>query len=457
MNFKIKKLFFRNYLINLIILNLLFFPLSFYQFERPLISIETFLFSLSNKLFVIGIFYELITTLFASLQITPDLIFFSFWLNNINFDFLLTFMETYTLAILLIIFSLFYKFKKIFIKSNKLSKLINIILITCISFVILLILNRPLIKLYFNDMNEIQKIGSTSFNLVKNVFYQRSIKNDLITSDFLNEKFDINNIELKDYNKVYFFIMESYPLFVNKDTRNKVESFMLADLNNYRIKKQYKNWYPKFSTLGQEFYIFCGSPPKNVNEILLRKDKISNYFKNNQCLIDQLKKSGYNLNFIHTYKSSFNNRSRYYKYFDKTYFFEDLIKKDFNPDCNWYEIGVCDYQVLDRFHEIFDLKEDKNIYYFLTLNGHVIPQNYFIKKGNKLEDCNTLDLKLSSMCKVYNNQIQFNKSLNQFIKKNLNQNELVIALGDTPPYFLEKNQKRLVINDYVPVYLIEKY
>ena len=39
-----------------------------------------------------------------------------------------------------------------------------------------------------------------------------------------------------------------------------------------------------------------------------------------------LKTSGFNLNFIHTYKSSFNNRSRYYKYFDETYF----LRKRFN-------------------------------------------------------------------------------------------------------------------------------
>ena len=365
-------------------------------------------------------------------------------------------METYTLAVLLIIFSLFYKFKKVLIKSNTLSKYIKIILIICIGFVIVLILNRPLIKLYLKDINEIQKIGSSSHNLIKNINYQRSIKNDLITSDFLKEKFDINNIELQNYNKVYFFIMESYPLFVNQETRNKLESFMLDDLNEFKIKKQYKNWYPKFSTLGQEFYVFCGSPPKDVYEIILKKDKISNYFKNNKCLIDKLKTSGFNLNFIHTYKSSFNNRSRYYKYFDETYFFEDLIKKDFYPDCYWDEIGICDYQVLDRFHEIFNLKKNKSVYYFLTLNGHPTPQNYFVKKGNKLEDCNTTDLKLVSMCKVYNNQIQFNKSLNQFIKKNLNKNELLIALGDTPPYFLKKNQKRAMINDYVPVFIIER-
>ena len=38
----------------------------------------------------------------------------------------------------------------------------------------------------------------------------------------------------------------------------------------------------------------------------------------------------------------------------------------------------------------------------------------------------------------------------------LRENDLVIEIGDTPPFFLKKKYKRLFINDYVPVFLIEK-
>ena len=60
------------------------------------------------------------------------------------------------------------------------------------------------------------------------------------------------------------------------------------------------------STLGQEFYMFCGFPPKNINEILFSKYQLKDYLKQNKCILDQLKQSGYRTNFIHTYKSTFN-------------------------------------------------------------------------------------------------------------------------------------------------------
>ncbi|MEL0246951.1 MAG: sulfatase-like hydrolase/transferase, partial [Alphaproteobacteria bacterium] len=197
-------------------------------------------------------------------------------------------------------------------------------------------------------------------------------------------------------------------------------------------------------------------PPKNINEILFSKYQLKDYLKQNKCILDQLKQSGYLTNFIHTYKSTFNNRVSYYDFFDKTYFLEDLVKLNFASDCYWDEAGICDYQVIERFNELFDLTKNKNLFYFLTLNGHVFPRDYFVKKNETRQDCTILDLNNDLMCKVYNNQIQFNKSLNQFIKNNLRKNDLVIAIGDTPPFFLKKKYKRLFINDYVPVFLIEK-
>ena len=71
-----KKNFLIKYFLNFLIINLLFFPIAFYQFERPLISIESLIFSISGKFLIFGIFYELISTFFASLQVTPEIIFF---------------------------------------------------------------------------------------------------------------------------------------------------------------------------------------------------------------------------------------------------------------------------------------------------------------------------------------------------------------------------------------------
>ncbi|MCI5054114.1 MAG: hypothetical protein MRY23_04795 [Pelagibacteraceae bacterium] len=452
----LKKFNLRQYLINFIIINLLFFPIAFYQFERPFISLESFIFALSGKLLIFGFVYEAIVVFFSSLQITPELIFFSFWLNNLNFDFISTFTESYTLAILLIIICIFYRYHPKLKLSVRLTRCIKALLIFCIILVTLLILNRPMIKWYFNDVSDIKKIGSITLNLIHNVNYQSSIRNDLISSDFLNEKFDINSVQLKKFNKIYIVVMESYPLFVDSNIRNKLNNFLLNDLDKYKVKKQYKNWYPDLSTLGQEFYMFCGKVPGNLSVILDAKDNLNDIFDQNDCLIHQLKKEGFKINFIHSFKSDFNNRTKYKTYFDKSYFFNDLLNKKFEPKCNWYEPGICDYEILERFDDLFDLNQNQTLYYFLTLNGHVIPQDYFIKNKSEKEDCSHPALNSNLMCKVYNNQIQFNKSLNTFIKKNLKRNEIVIAIGDTPPYFLQKSMKKLVINDYVPVYVIEK-
>ena len=451
-----KKKFITKYFINFCIINLLFFPIAFYQFERPLISLESFIFAISGKFLIFGIVYELICSFFASLQITPDLIFFSFWLNNINFNFINSFMEIYTLAILLIIFYLFYHFRNYLNLNLHVKKILTGLLLGCVLIVTILIFNRPLIKLHFNDLSEVTKFGSTTYSLFSNVKYQSRIRDDLVNSNYLETKFDFNQIDLKKYNNIYIFLMESYPLFVKKEARENVEGFLTMNLESFEIQKQYKNWYPTFSTLGQEFYMFCGFPPKNINEILFSKYQLKDYLKQNKCILDQLKQSGYRTNFIHTYKSTFNNRVSYYDFFDKTYFLEDLVKLNFASDCYWDEAGICDYQVIERFNELFDLKKNKKLFYFLTLNGHVFPRDYFVKKNETRQDCTILDLNNDLMCKVYNNQIQFNKSLNQFIKNNLRKNDLVIAIGDTPPFFLKKKYKRLFINDYVPVFLIEK-
>lgn len=454
--FIMKKKTIIKFLANFFIINLLFFPIAFSQFERPLVSFESFIFALSGKFLIFGIVYELICSFFASLQITPDLIFFSFWLNNINLDFVSSFMETYTLAILLIIFYLFFSYQKHLTLNFYIKKIVTILLPGCIIFVTILIFNRPLVKLHFDDLSEIRKFGSTTYSLIANIKYQARIRDDLVSSSYLEEKFNFNQLDLNKYNNIYIFLMESYPLFVKEEARKNVENFLVNGLDDFNVQKQYKNWYPTFSTLGQEFYMYCGFPPKNINEILFTKYELKDYLKQNKCILDKLKQSGYRINFVHTFESRFNNRVSYYNFFDKTYFLEDLVKLNFKPNCSWSQKGICDYQVIERYNEIFDLKKNKNLFFFLTLNGHVFPANYFVKKNEKKQDCKILDLNNDLMCRVYNNQIQFNRSLNQFIKDNLNKNDIVIALGDTPPAFAKKKNKKMFINDYVPVFLIEK-
>lgn len=316
-------------------------------------------------------------------------------------------------------------------------------------------LTRPLIKYYVEDLSEVQKLSSTTSLLLKNLAYQKKVKEVSKKSEFLGKKFDINTENLQEYNNIYIFLLESYPLFINSKINQKIQAPLTESLENFEIKKMYKHWYPDLSTLGQEFYLYCGKDPKNAH-LLLSDNDFESYLINKKCLINDLKEKGYELNFVHTYKSQFNNRFTRYDYFDQTYFYEDLLEKNFTSSCPWRDVGMCDYQILDNFDTLFDLSKDKSFYFFLSLNGHVSPLDYFIDDKNKKEECNLLALQDEDLCKIFNNQIQINKSINSFVKKNLKSNDILIVLGDTPPMFAERRHKKFFSNNYVPVFTFKK-
>jgi hypothetical protein len=452
---KINKSFFVKYFCNFLIINLLLFPLAFWQYERAIISVESFLFAFSGKLMILGIFYEIVVSLLASLQVSPRFLLFSFWLSNLNFEFLKTFMEVYAFTTVSIILYLLLHFNIFFKKNIKLFKIFKFILIISLFVTGYFAVTRPLIKYYVEDLSEVQKFDSTTSFLVKNLRYQREVRESSKKSEFLGKKFDINTENLQDYNKIYIFLLESYPIFVNSEINNRIQSPLTESLENFEIKKMYKDWYPDLSTLGQEFYLYCGKDPKNAH-LLLSDNDFEDYLVSKKCLINNLKEKGYELNFVHTYKSQFNNRFTRYGYFDQAYFYEDLLKKNFTSSCPWIDVGMCDYQVLDNFATLFDLSKDKSFYFFLSLNGHVTPLDYFIDDKNKKEECNFLALQDEGLCKIFNNQIQINKSINSFVKKNLKSNDILIVLGDTPPMFMERRHKRSFSNNYVPVFTFKK-
>ncbi|MDC0216428.1 hypothetical protein OAJ75_04980, partial [Candidatus Pelagibacter sp.] len=90
---------------------------------------------------------------------------------------------------------------------------------------------------------------------------------------------------------------------------------------------------------------------------------------------------------------------------------------------------------------------------FLTLNNHLgILKNVTNKK---FIECNkTYPLNLNNdFCTLFNNQFLFNIELNKFLKK-INNNDIVILFGDTPPMFSKKD--KIHFKDLINIYVFNK-
>ena len=122
-------------------------------------------------------------------------------------------------------------------------------------------------------------------------------------------------------------------------------------------------------------------------------------------------------------------------------------------NCPWNDVGSCDYDVVDNMNNLIGLSEKNKFVIFLTLNNHLglINKTY----DEPLFDCKdnfTLQINYD-FCLLYNNQLKFNQSVNNFLK-NMNKMDILIMLGDTPPMFNSKLRK--YFREKTNVYVFEK-
>ena len=253
-------------------------------------------------------------------------------------------------------------------------------------------------------------------------------------------------ITQKKFNNIYVIINESYPNFRNQNLKNNLFKKIDSKNNNLNIQKFKKKWNRSITTQGSEMNFFCD---KEVDYEDFKKSDLEQFLERNNCWISNMKNK--NLIYIHSYKESFFNRSRYKNFFNKSYFRKDLhqlgIKK-----CKQKFDGVCDYDVINNMHKLIE-KKNNNFVIFLTLNNH-IPAEPITKK--KYIDCeNVFPLNLSKQfCIIYNNQMFFNESLSKFISNNMGENDLVVLFSDTPPMFAGK--RRIHFEDTIDIYFIKK-
>ena len=431
------------------------------SYNTGIISIQSLVYCINHYLFIFFIILETIASILDLYGLDIGFITTVFKnISNSNFNFnvyILFEIKRYLffLTLLLIINFLINKYKKKFKKYfNK--KLVFII------FVLI-----PLISIIFLSFNS---SSNKNLKIIKAQIHQYDTfleKNNLLRNDnwFLN----INNFYYykktytkknnsfigfdkilleKKYKNYYIIISESYPNFKHTKLENLLFQEIIKNNENLVYRKYQKEWDKSFTTMGAELDIFCG---KNINKIKIFEYDLEDFFFKNDCIINKFKKNK-ELIFIHSYLKSFNNRYRYEKFFDQTYFYEELNNKKIN-ECPWNDFGKCDHDILKNLNKIVKKVNKDKFVVFLTLNNHLgILKNVTNKKFIECKKNYPLNLN-NDFCILFNNQFLFNIELNKFLKK-INDDDIVILFGDTPPMFQKKN--RIHFKDLVNIYVFNK-
>ncbi len=252
-------------------------------------------------------------------------------------------------------------------------------------------------------------------------------------------------INQKKFNNIYVIINESYPNFRNQKLKNNLFQKIVLNNESLNIKKFQKKWNRSVTTQGSEMEFFCD---KEVDFDEFKDTDLNIFLEKNNCWINNIKDK--NFIYIHSYKESFFNRSRYKTFFDKSYFSEDL-KKFSLSECIQKFSGICDHDILDNMDMLLN-KKDNNFVIFLTVNNHIPLEPVMDKQYINCEKNFPLNLS-KQFCTIYNNQMFFNESISNFLLR-MKKNDLFVLFSDTPPMFPGK--RRIHFEDTVDVYFISK-
>ena len=482
---KIMNFDFRSYLFRVLIINFLsFIYLSkTYAFDFGFISIQSFIYSINIYLVYFFIFFESISALLNEYGL--DFNFYKLVLNNL--DNLNYYYVGYVLyeninIIYFLIFStiILFFFEKEKYKINLKFKLYSTKRkFFFISFLIAFILSNinPTLS-HHSIIDRIKGLTNTwsendriFFNDVK--YYYQNVKNNFLRNDnwYNTLKFTIaysdnlpagsKNIFHVDKNEhfgnfekiitknffdnIYVIINESYPNFRNQNLKKNLFEKIVSNNNDLRIQKFKKKWNRTVTTQGTEMEFFCS---KKVNFDDFIRDELEYFLEKNSCWITSKKNK--NLVYIHSYNETFFNRSRYKKFFNKTYFKQDLLKLGLKR-CQQKFDGICDHEVINNMNKFVD-QENNNFVIFLTLNNHIPIEP--ITKKNYLDCEKTFPLNLNKQfCTIYNNQMFFNENLSNFLRT-MNKNDLMVFFSDTPPMF--NKRRRIHFEDTIDVYFFSK-
>ena len=429
------------------------------SFNLGLISSQSLLYSLNNFFFIGFIIFETIASYldFYGLNLNfLSLIFINSQNLNFDFNFYIFFINLkYFLFLIFNLIFLFY-FDKIL---NVINNLYNRKIFILTLIIILISLFFYFKNNYSNTLNTLSNRISekltfiTKGNFLRNDNWYIVTKNTIDYSNtdsiYSNFSFEEEFRNFKNLENIYIILNESYPNFRNPILKKELLSVLTSNLKGIEIHNSKKNWSKNYSTQGSEFELFCD---KKGSWNDFNKD-LDFFLKKNDCWINTF----YNRHniFIHSFKKSSFSRSRYFNgqnsFFNEFYFKEELLELDYEVcEKNIYYEGICENQIISEL--LFNLKNinKKKLVIYLTVENHIPVK--IINDSNYL--CKEYTLKLHpQFCTLFKNQLNFNKELNNFIRK-LDTNDLLVFFSDSPPLYSRRD--RVHFEDYIDVFFFKK-
>ena len=440
----LKNYFFRVFLVNILAFEYLS---DTYSFDFGFISIQSLIYSIHIYSLYFFIFFETISAFLS--QYGLDFHFYKLILSNfltLNYTYVgYVFYKNISIIYYLVFttFIIFYLEKKkyeivIKFKSYNINQkfyLFSFILAFILSIFNPSLSHQSLIKRIKGATNMWTEVDKTFVYEVEH--YNQMVKNHLFRSEnwfiTLNYSFiysanlpagsrELANIDdhkyfgnfekiitQKKFNNIYVIINESYPNFRNQDLKNNLFQKIVLNNESLNIQKFKKKWNRSATTHGSEMEFFCD---KEFDFYEFQKEDLDIFLDKNNCWINNIKDK--NFVYIHSYRESFLNRSRYKNFFDKSYFSNDLKKFGFSK-CAQKFSGICDHDIMDNMDMLLDKKND-NFVIFLTLNNHIPVEPITDKQYINCEKNFPLNLS-KQFCTIYNNQMFFNESISNFISR----------------------------------------
>jgi len=424
----------------------------------PILTLTFGLFIFTKISMVIGIILISFLNIFLVPEIPPEEMFYlisNFKNNQINseiYSYIGVILFSSLLSILLLFF---YKriFKGILISSS--------ILIFFLFYYYQFLSDEKKndikqIKIIDNNINYIHKLRQSKIfghmNLKELIlFLTRNKSKNIIYENNITKMIDQ---AISNNGDIFIVINESGAFFKNEIINNKLLSYIYSEKKYYDY--EHLEWSLMASTVGAELQVICGITSKKTIELIKSKNQkfsiLNKAYNNGLCnTLDKAHKNNYQSIYIHSAMCDFNSRCDYKNIFDKAIFYKDLdiLNKNIN-DCNWGWKGKCDDEIAVLIGDLFNTNKNKKIVTFLTVNNHL---PIISSKPSKFKCDEFYNLKNSDvLCNFAKNNANLFISIKENVLNTFKKNDLLILVGDHPPYAFNKSEKYKIEQSTTRIY-----
>lgn len=424
----------------------------------PILTLSFILFIFTKISMVIGIFLISFLNIFLVPEIPPREMFFlisNYKNNQINPE-IYSYIGIILFSTLLTILLLFF-YKRI-IKAILIS---SSILIFFLFFYYQFLSDEKKndirqIKIIEENINYIQKLRQSK--IFGHIYFKELIL--FLTSNKIKSISYENNINkmidqaITNNGNIFIVINESSAFFKNEKINNKLLSYIYHENKYYDY--EHLEWSLMASTVGAELQVICGIASKKTIELIRSKNRkfsiLNKAYNNGLCkTLDKAHNNNYQSIYIHSAICDFNSRCDYKNIFDKAIFYKDLdiLNKNIN-DCNWGWKGKCDDEIAVLIGDLFNTNKNKKIVTFLTVNNHL---PIISSKPSKFRCDEFYNLKNSDvLCNFAKNNANLFISIKDNVLNTFKKNDLLILVGDHPPYAFNKAEKYKIEQSNTRIY-----